>query len=248
MRRSWRRIAAALIAVFVSAYLPVPAQAETISVGERVYVLGAVKNPGDFEFRAGMDVKQALELAGGLADNADPNGVMLIREKGEKMSLNIQAILEGREKVELIGGDTVIIKPRSATVETLVTPVAPTVPVIPPMRKFNVSITGEINQPGMYTLEVDKTDNLGALIDMAGGVTTKADLKHVRISSLMESERIMTTEDASSPSQRQTLLLSPEDAVFIPQTEQQIKKRRITLNDVYLGTVILYTIVSIFRD
>jgi len=150
MQQTWRTVSVILaLAVFV-AYMPCPAAAQIVPVGagERVYVLGAVNSAGDFEFKPGMGAKEALELAGGLAPNADPKGGVLLRANGEKINLDLTAILDGKEKISLEAGDTVIVKPGVVHVE------------------------GQVRKPGAYDLRAGMT--AAEVVSLAGGLTEKA--------------------------------------------------------------------------
>jgi protein involved in polysaccharide export with SLBB domain len=51
--------------------------------GREIYVFGAVVKPGAFEFKRGMTVRTALELAGGLRPNADSKRVQVERKGRE---------------------------------------------------------------------------------------------------------------------------------------------------------------------
>ena len=58
----------------------------TISVkevlGNKVYVIGQVNNPGEFVVNPRVDVMQALSMAGGLTAFASANDVKILRRRG----------------------------------------------------------------------------------------------------------------------------------------------------------------------
>lgn len=55
----------------------------------RVYVTGAVKNPGVYELPAGSIVQEALKSAGGLIDNAPPDKINLAAKLNDGQQLTI---------------------------------------------------------------------------------------------------------------------------------------------------------------
>jgi len=150
MRYVWRSGLAVLMIAVLSAAAGSTAWAQEGTVGERVYVLGAVNNPGDFEFKPGMGAKEAFDLAGGLAPNADPAGAMLVHAGGEKMALNVQVILDGEETVPLAAGDTIVVKPGTIRLE------------------------GQVKNPGMLDLRAGMTAK--DALALAGGPTEAAAL------------------------------------------------------------------------
>lgn len=84
--------------------------------GNKVYVLGKVKNPGEFVLSHPLDVTQALARAGGFSQFADVNKVKVLRSGsgGEKISLgfNYQKVLQGKslqQNIQLQSGDVVLV-------------------------------------------------------------------------------------------------------------------------------------------
>ena len=298
MQNRSRLVPITLAIALIVSYLPCPAAAQLVPVGlgERIYVLGAVNNPGDFEFKPGMGAKEALELAGGLAPNADPKGGVLVRANNEKVALNLNAILEGKETVQLGPGDTIVVKPAAVVVTGqvkkpgafdfkpgmtaadllalaggLTETAAPAAAYITrdgktvnvnladpsamaalepgdvlTVPELSASITGEVVQPGTYTLIAGKTDNLEGLLEKAGGPTPRADLKKVRLTTTRDTDRPTKTVDASSRATRQAMKIERGDAVFVPQAEVR-HRHRVTLSEVYQATLIVYTLIQIFR-
>jgi len=115
-------------------------------------VLGAVKNPGDFELKVASTVKAAIEAAGGFAENADRKSAALVREGLESVSVDLEKIFSGEiPDVPLAAGDTLIIKPAA------------------------VRATGKVKNPGGYDLKQGMT--VLQLLAAAGGPIEGADLE-----------------------------------------------------------------------
>lgn len=70
----------------LSKYIPEPVV--TVSVARvasyRIYVLGRVNKPGDFQVGRNIDVLQALSIAGGMTPFASEDGIQIIRKVGGK--------------------------------------------------------------------------------------------------------------------------------------------------------------------
>lgn len=101
----------------------IPGAVVTVSVlnvsGNKVYVIGAVNNPGEFQVTRSIDVMQALSLAGGLTPFAGEDSIRILRREngadvsfpfyysdvkhGENLKMNIQ----------LKSGDVVVVSGQS---------------------------------------------------------------------------------------------------------------------------------------
>ena len=79
---------------------------------QKVFVVGEVRRPGSFGFKANLSVAQALALAGGLTDYAAPRDITVVRrnEQGEKrINVDFRAFAEGGGDLWLKGGDTIVV-------------------------------------------------------------------------------------------------------------------------------------------
>ena len=78
---------------------------------KRFFVLGEVKNPGDYELFGRMTVLKAISMAGGLTDYASQGSITIIRESGasfRKIEVDLSKIKKGKAPdVELRPGDVV---------------------------------------------------------------------------------------------------------------------------------------------
>ena len=84
--------------------------------GYRIYVLGEVKNPGEFVLNHYVTVAQALTLADGLTPFANQSEILIMREAdGEKSSLkfNYKKFTRGKDldrNIQLKAGDVVSVR------------------------------------------------------------------------------------------------------------------------------------------
>ena len=97
----------------------VPEAVVTVSVvtvaGYRVFVLGKVKNPGQFVVGRYIDVLQALTLAGGLTPYASEGNIKIIRREGgaaKAIPFDFDDVEDGEvleQNILLQSGDVVIV-------------------------------------------------------------------------------------------------------------------------------------------
>lgn len=79
----------------------------------KIYVSGAVKSPGAYNFEKGITALNAIILAGGFTDVARPNKTKIVRGEKEKnlnLKLNLKDVLKGKtDDITLAPGDRVIV-------------------------------------------------------------------------------------------------------------------------------------------
>ena len=80
------------------------------AAGGDITVLGAVAKPGLYPFQAGISVRDAIEAAGGLRSDADPNRVTIRFAGGQQRVLDLSL---AENNVVLSQGDTVVVAQRS---------------------------------------------------------------------------------------------------------------------------------------
>jgi protein involved in polysaccharide export with SLBB domain len=138
---------------------PVPSQVE-----KKVAIAGAVKNPGEFGFRANMRVSDLVAYAGGLLQQADKSEAEITRvtitpEGSETTRLNIRlfAALNNQPR------DNVILRPNDYLF----------IRTVPDWDIYKtVQIKGEVKFPGIYAIQ--KGETLSSVLARAGGFTARA--------------------------------------------------------------------------
>ena len=84
-------------------------------LGNKVYVIGQVNNPGDFVVNPQVDVLQALSMAGGTTRFADLDNIRILRRSNSHqtaLSFNYKDVIRGRnlaQNVMLKSGDVVVV-------------------------------------------------------------------------------------------------------------------------------------------
>ena len=85
------------------------------AVSNKVFVIGKVNRPGEFNATGYMDVLQALTMAGGLTPYADSDDIKIIRrtKEGNKvMEFDYDDVASGERldmNIILQAGDTVVV-------------------------------------------------------------------------------------------------------------------------------------------
>ena len=106
------------IARSLEVYIPNPVVTVTVKsiLGNKIYVVGQVKNPGAFVVNPRVDVMQALTLAGGTTPFASLNGIVILRRdldgNQRAISFAYKDVERGRgldQNILLVSGDTVVV-------------------------------------------------------------------------------------------------------------------------------------------
>ena len=101
----------------------VPDALVTVSVlkaaGNKIYVLGEVNKPGEYQPSRPLTVMQALSLAGGLTAFASESRIIVLRKVGEEevaLPVPYDDLQRGErldQNHELVSGDSIVVPPRS---------------------------------------------------------------------------------------------------------------------------------------
>lgn len=149
---------------------------ETLAVrfANRVHVHGAVNRPGDYELTGALTLRQLLERANGLREDAFPNRAYIKRRYGAATENSLIAfqpalVVRGAFNIELQKDDSVFIASKD---ELNVTQL--------------VTITGSVQQPKTIPYQPGMTVEDAVL--MAGGFMPDAALHRVEISRLVKNE------------------------------------------------------------
>ena len=164
----------------------VPTQTDRVS--ERIVTInGEVFSPGTFQYADNETIEDLIVRAGGLTDAAsmakvdvsrrivDPNATAKTSDIAKTFTFSLKdgLIIEGNRDFTLAPYDIVNVRKS---------------PVFSTAR--NITVTGEVNFEGSYTLE-NKQMRLSDAVKMAGGITNVAYLRGARLIRVMnEEERV----------------------------------------------------------
>jgi len=186
----------------------------------RVFVSGAVFKPGAYSLEKNMDVKQLIQKAQGLKDEAFTGVANMVRLKEdytkEYLTLDLRDILNGKSVIQLKRED-------SLHVESILDLQDPTV----------VTINGPIKFPGRYRYE--DSLSLKGLILKAGGLLDNATTLRIEVGrrkldiatgtkGAATSEIISIDIDKSLTDKGKEVILKPFDVVSIKQDPAKVKQ------------------------
>jgi len=167
-----------------------------------ISVLGEVKNPGIYPLTGRADVIKAISAASGLTDKAGLVNATIIRGNQTILPVDLEKLFlrnDLSQNYTLESGDSLYI-PKAFTIT-------------------NISIAGEVNSPGLYSLE-GKVDVLKA-ISACKGVTEKANLKDALITKKnneiipIDLEKLFLQNDLT-----QNYSLESGDSLFVPLSSE----------------------------
>lgn len=195
-----------------------PKSGDVVRVGKalerysnRVSVRGAVYRPGDFELKPGMQLKQLIELAGGLRPDAFRARGIIARLNEDltaaSVAFNVAGVLAGNEKLPLVREDIVTISS-----------------IFDLRDQQMVDVQGAVRMPGHLPYREGIT--LRDVLQLSGGFAEGADKANIEIArrlpevavntdAYMQSEliRVDLTAGLSSPGANE--VLKPFDLVLV---------------------------------
>lgn len=117
---------------------------------QQIAVMGQVNKPGKYPIEEASMITDLLALAGGVATASASESATLLRENGEKVTVDLHALFDGdkSQDQQVKGGDTIFV------------PRAP-----------QIYVYGEVQRPGTYRLERNMT--VTQAIAVSGGLTPK---------------------------------------------------------------------------
>lgn len=166
--------------------LLVAARRDLAGTSNSVTVRGAVRSPGVYPLRPGLDVEQLLALAGGTLPKADVATIRIVRLLAEPQTVVQDGV------PSLVHHATLIGVPGKTLLQALDQLNVPERPKADPERS-GVSISGAVGKPGTYaftpgmtvrdlvlladrplpTAQVDRIDLVRSLLDAHGGRTAE---------------------------------------------------------------------------
>jgi polysaccharide export outer membrane protein len=182
----------------------------------RVYVQGEVLHPGKYSSENIPDLWELLGEAGGPTENADLSSVTIIRggPKGGIINVDLERYLKSGDLSQLPKlkpKDTINI-PRSLLSSTSSRPI----PIS--LRTGKVYyLWGEVISPGAYPLE-SQIDLMEA-ISLAGGPTSLANLKKVKVMKKQESKDVVSIVNVDQYLKKgipRGLVVDSDDIIIVP--------------------------------
>lgn len=127
-----------------------------------VKVEGAVNKPRELSYMENMTVEDAISLAGGLSNGADPSVIEVFRETNdgnfEKLSQAFKVSSNNELKSE---GEAMVLQPNDVVSVRYIKGFTPL---------QTVSVIGEVLYPGVYSIQ-SKNERISDLLERVGGFT-----------------------------------------------------------------------------
>jgi polysaccharide export outer membrane protein len=127
-----------------------------VSIGKlrsiNVFLAGEIVAPGSYSVSGLSTVTQVLYAAGGVTDIGSMRNIQVKRQGQEIVTFDLYDLLilgDTSNDIRLSSGDTVFV----------------------PIMKSQVTIDGEVRRPALY--ETVANDNVGSLLQMAGGIAAR---------------------------------------------------------------------------
>lgn len=139
-------------------------------LGEQVAMVGSVNKEAVYEVKPGESLEALLALAGGPGVLADPNRLVLFRNKENEPLVGREIARAEAPQVAAVGGDIVSV----LAAGSLQQPQA--------RQSVLVRLEGEVARPGNYL--VSPGTSLDAVLDLAGGLTPQAFVYGTRLERL----------------------------------------------------------------
>jgi polysaccharide biosynthesis/export protein len=194
----------------------------------KVTITGAIYRPGEYELEEGMTLKQLIQEAEGLRENAFKDRIIIKREKEaldkEVISLDLNKILKNETPdFKLVKRDSIFIK---SFVEL--------------REKRVVNIEGAVGKPGAYTYYDNMT--VGDVVTLAGGFLDGATATRIEIARRVKDDTLGLKPEQSirvffidiakglqiSNEDKKTIL-SPFDRVFVRRLSRYEEQRTVTI-------------------
>lgn len=170
---------------------------------QRVFVLGAVKTPGVFDYKQDWRIAQCIAAAGSnLGEASDCNVKLLKASTGQQITVKLVDVFAYDPKANL--------------------PVEPgDVLNVESVRMLPVYITGQVKLPGMYRLR--ENGGIMEAISLAGGATDNAGLNNVVVTHLSgKTESVDILPALRQGSKGINPKLEPGDLVVVPESNKKI--------------------------
>lgn len=205
----------------------------------RVDIDGAVFRPGQYELTSGLTLRQLIDRADGLKEDAFMGRAYINRLKPdntqELITFDLDKLISGQaEDYTLNREDKVIISS-----------------IFDLRDEYTVSINGEVRRPGQFKFVEDMT--LGSLIHMSGGLAEAANIQQIEVARRIRrninerdsvlSELHMVTFDSREDALNSEFTLQPYDMISVRSSTgyQHQKQVRIEGEVLYPG---VYTILT----
>lgn len=172
---------------------------------KKVSIIGAVKNPGNYELIGKQTLLQILSLAGGLTEESTDR-IIVIRQypDGKSKSLMIdleELMIKGNPKLNIPISSGDIIN-------------------VPAERFSDIYVFGQVTKPGHIKMKKNSQMTLLRAIAQAGGFTDRARKSGIIIKRMVNNKEIKIKVNVKKilRGKKPDIILKPHDVVFVPES------------------------------
>ena len=170
----------------------------------RIYVLGAVREPGVYDLKQGWRITECIASAAGVDGEPSDCRVVLMRgDTGKQHTLNLSDVLKGKPDANLVVGPGDVLS-------------------VNKVDEFPVYVMGWVAKPGMYRMRED-AQKIMEVLALAGGLLEDASLSKITVTHASgESESVDLTPVIFEGSQDSNISLVPGDLVVVPRSSSRV--------------------------
>lgn len=189
---------------------------------QSVYVLGSVKNPGQYQIALQLKIVDVIAMAGGVNSNAVDEAVIQRggpEGGGEEIKVNLRDLLEKgdlAQNVVVRGGDVVHIQERLAQ---------------------TVYVIGEVNKAGAFVMSPRQSLRVSQAFAYAGGPTKTAKLSKgilVRYGENGERKELPVDFGDVLRGKQEDFFLQANDVIFVPNSAGKALGQQMLASLVYM--------------
>lgn len=201
-----------------------------------VAITGAVNQPGRFQYRQGMTLRDLVLMARGLEPGADLQYAEIARlpadRSGGALATTIRVPLDStylfdRDSLGRFTGPPGLSFPASGSPEIPIEPYDNVLIFRQPGFELQrtVTVVGQVRFPGTYALQ-RRDERISSLIERAGGLTSQAYAEGVRFTRMFNRVGRINLDLPNAlkhPNSRDNLILYPNDTLIVPEYEAVVK-------------------------
>jgi polysaccharide export outer membrane protein len=172
---------------------------------KRVSVIGAVKNPGNYELIGKQTLLQMLSSAGGLSEEASDR-IIVIRQYSDGRS---KSLIIDLEELMLRGNPKLNIPIYASDIIN-----------VPVERFSDIYVFGQVNNPGHIKMKKISQLTLLRAIAQAGGFTDRARKSGVIIKRIEDGKEIKIKVNVKKilSGKKSDIILKSNDIIFVPES------------------------------
>jgi len=190
--------------------------------GNRIIIAGSVSRPGDYELSNGITIKDVINKAGGLTEDAYTKGASIFRYLNNKLpttlSIDIDSVLKYNQKIFLQKNDSIYIHS-----------------IFDFIDKNYITVEGNVRKPGLVPWRENFT--LHDLLLSVGGITESGDSSNIEISRRIRDvnidkanhyeSRVFNIDLANGMDNQNEFNLQPFDMVIVKTLPGYLQQRSV---------------------